>query len=174
MSEHVDLPSHEAVSASVMHGGIDASELHGLVCGYLAAGASLEGPHWPERLQLSLPTDDTLNQLCQASAAGLNDLELGFDLLLPPDEFAVAERARALFAWCRGFLAGFALVPDRPVLSDEAQEAFEDMAEIAAFDPQDDEQDEQALTDVSEFARLAALLIHGDMLLARRRRDRLH
>ncbi len=174
MSEDADLPSYEAVCASVAHGGIDASELHGLICGYLAAGASLEGVHWPERLHVSIAPDHTLDQLCQASATGLSDLELGFQLLLPPDDVAVIERAQALFIWCRGFVAGFALTPATTALSEEAREAFEDLAEIAAFVPQDDEQDEQALLEVSEFARLAALLIHGDVLLASRRRDRLH
>jgi uncharacterized protein YgfB (UPF0149 family) len=174
VSEDAELPDYAAVCASVAHGGIDASDLHGLICGYLASGASLEGAHWPERLQLSIPTDAILNDLCQASAAGLSDLELGFQLLLPPDEVAVIERAQALFNWCRGFVAGFALSPTPAALSEEAREAFEDMAEIAAFVPQDDEQDEQALLEVSEFARLAALLIHGDVLLANRRRDRLH
>lgn len=181
MSRSAGLPSYHEVHASLVRGGAgtDAAELHGLMIGFLSAGGSLSGPDWPDRLHVNMGADvladgDTLDQLRQASALELADPDFGFAPLLPDDDAPVMERADALFSWCRGFLAGFSLVPGRAVLSEDAQEAFQDLSEIAAFVTEDGEQDEQALTEVTEFVRVAALLIRGDVLAEAGHSKRLH
>ena len=60
-----------------------------------------------------------------------------------------------------------------PPLSEEAGEALTDLARLAAASPQDDgdEEDEQALVEIEEFVRVAALLLHGDCVLAARHRQ---
>ncbi len=181
MNPEVGLPPYAEVGASLARvgAGIDAAELHGLVTGFLVAGADLGGKDWPQQLHVdiapdALTRDDTLDRLPAASAAALADPDLSFAPLLPADDAPVAERADALFSWCRGFLAGFSLVPERVPLTEDAQEAFGDLAEIAAFVLQEEEQDESALVDVTEFTRLAVLLIHGDVLASSQRPGSLH
>jgi hypothetical protein len=86
----------------------------------------------------------------------------------------LGERSGALFDWCRGFLGGFGLAAGQaPPLSEEASEALADLAKLAAATPQDDgdEEDEQALAEIEEFVRVAALLLHGDCVLAPRHRQ---
>lgn len=181
MSPDVGLPSHAEVVAGLARvgAGIDASELHGLVVGFLVAGAALAGNDWPQRLHVDIASDaltegEALARLPAASEVALADPELSFAPLLPADDVPVAARADALFSWCRGFLAGFSLVPERAPLTEDAQEAFSDLAEIAAFALQEEEQDEAALVEVTEFTRLAVLLIHGDVLVSNQRPGRLH
>lgn len=171
MKRPAELPSYHEVQTSLVRAGagVDVAELHGLMTGFLAAGGSLAGTDWPERLHVNLGPDvlasgDTLDQLRLAAASALADPNFGFTPLLPDEDVPLAQRAAALFIWCHGFLAGFSLLPDRAPLSEEAQEAFDDLAEIAAFVAEEDEQDEQALTEVTEFVRVAVLLIRGDVL----------
>ena len=78
---------------------------------------------------------------------------------------ASPERADALLAWCRGFLGGFGLSAGaEPDLSDEAAEALNDLAGIAAteLDEDEDDVDEESLTEIEEFVRVAALLLYSD------------
>ncbi len=159
--------------------GIDPSELHGLIAGFIAAAGELAGNNWPELLHVEIPRDaigsgEVLDDLRLASIAGLADPQFGFELLLPDDDEPLLARADALFAWCRGFLAGFVLAPEAAALSEDAEEAFQDLAGIAAFVLDEDDQDEQALAEIVEFARVAALLIHADRARADRPSGRLH
>ena len=57
-----------------------------------------------------------------------------------------------------------------------AAEALGDLAKLAAASPQDegDEDDEEALIEIEEFVRVAALLLHGDCAMATRQRRQLH
>ena len=181
MSAEAGLPSYDEVGASLVRvgAGIDAAELHGLVTGFLVAGAALGGTDWPQRLHVDIAPDalvegEALARLPAASEVALADPDLSFAPLLPSDDAPVTERADALFSWCRGFLAGFSLVPDRIALTEDAQEAFNDLADIAAFVLQEEEQDESALVDVTEFTRLAVLLIYGDVLASSQRPGSLH
>ena len=165
------LPSHDAVTNELaqLQLGVDASELHGSLCGFLAAGGELTRSDWLKRLEIEPDPvdlgDGALDALYLASRAQLGDPDLGFELLLPEDERPLDERAEALLGWCRGFLGGFGLVgrSTRP-LSAEAREALEDLGKIAAsnLSYDDPESDENALVEVGEFVRVATLLLHGD------------
>jgi uncharacterized protein YgfB (UPF0149 family) len=169
-----ELPPHDAVTSELarLQLGADASELHGSLCGFLSAHGDLSRRDWLQRLEvepdpIELPPDGVLDQLYFASRAQLGDPDLGFALLLPDDEQPVDERAEALLGWCRGFLGGFGLAGKRAeALSAEAREALEDLGKIAASQLSYDEPetDETALTEVSEFVRVATLLLHGDGL----------
>ena len=122
----------------------------------------------------AVPSDSVLDRLCQVSAAQLDDRSFGFELLLPAAHAPLSERSGALFDWCRGFLGGFGLAAGHaPPLSEEGSEALADLAKLAAATPQDDgdEEDEDALIEIEEFVRVAALLLHGDCVLAPRHRQ---
>lgn len=155
------------------------AELHGALCGWLAAGgADVAGWLAPVMADPALPvpqSGDALDRLRTVSAAQLGDPSFGFQLLLPDDERA-AQRAEALFAWCRAFLGGFGLaVADKP-LSDEGQEALRDLANLGAaqIDEADDGSDEEALAEIEEYLRMAVLLLHADCAMGEQHRQRLH
>lgn len=174
------LPALADVDAAARQLGlaVDASELHGSLCGWLAGGGT-ESPGWLAGVfsDEALPTiarDSTLEQLGQASAGQLRDRSFSFQLLLPAADAALAVRSGALFDWCRGFLGGFGLAAGAaPGLSEESREALADIAKLAAAVPQDDgdEDDEAALAEIEEFVRVAVLLIHGDCVLALQHRQ---
>lgn len=159
--------------------GMDPAELHGALCGWLAGGGE-PGPAWLRHVLVdaALPlAEGALARLATASAAQFEDRDFGFELLLPPGDATLQQRSGALFDWCRGFLGGFGLVSGKePPLSDEGSEALADLARLAAATPQEDggEEDEEALAEIEEFVRVAAMLLHGDCVLAAKHRQQFH
>ncbi len=163
--------------------GVDAAELHGSLCGYLSGGGpALSRSGWlgamladPDAMKVD--ADSRIDRLFEVTTQQLESPDFGFDLLLPDGERPVAERGEALLSWCRGFLGGFGLAAGaEPPLSDESRDALTDMSRIAASDLsyEDPESDEEALEEVSEFIRVAALLLHSDCVLAPRHRRSLN
>lgn len=160
---------------------VNAPELHGSLCGWLAGGGGA-GPDWLARVMVddALPApaaDSTLDRLRQASVAQLEDGGFGFALLVPDQEAPLAARSGALFDWCRGFVGAFGLAAGAdPPLSEEGREALADLARLAAATAQEDgdEEDEDALIEIEEFVRVAALLLHGDCAMGPRHRGRLN
>lgn len=183
MSSH-ELPAHAEVQRAIdsLQLSVDASELHGALCGLLCGGARVAPGDWLERLALepgngTPPAGGALDRLFQGSVGQLDDPELGFQLLMPADGESVVDRGDALVGWCRGFLGGFGLAAGRsPPLSPEASEALEDLGRIAATDLsyEEPDADEAALEEVAEFVRIAALLLHGDCVHGPRARHKLH
>ncbi|HEV2680813.1 MAG TPA: UPF0149 family protein [Rhodanobacter sp.] len=169
------LVGHDDIDALIMRLrlGTEASELHGSLCGYLAGGGSLRGTSVLAALQLDgeatdpAPDDQALLQrLARQCETELADPELGFEPLLPADDRPLTERADAMVDWCRGFLGGFGLAGTaaHAQLSDEAQEILRDLGTVAAssFDFGDETEDEDALIEVQEFVRVAAMLLHTE------------
>lgn len=180
-SEQPDLPVETEVAAQVssLDLGVDASELHGLLCGHISGGGASSRGDWLGGLLLEGLVDPgtPLDRLHQATAAQLADPDFGFELLLPVEAAPLEARVDALLAWCRGFLGGFGLAAgSSPPLSEESREALDDLGKIAAsrLSHDDSEADEEALAEVAEFVRVAALLLHGDCVLGPARRARLH
>ena len=161
--------------------GVGASELHGALCGWLAGGGA-DSPRWLAQVladdALAAPeAGGALDRLRAASVAQMEDRDFGFELLIPGAEASLVERSGALFDWCRGFLGGFGLAAGQaPALGEDSREALADLARLAAAVPQEegDEEDEQALAEIEEFVRVAALLLHGDCAMAARHRRQLH
>jgi uncharacterized protein YgfB (UPF0149 family) len=167
------------------HFGIGASDLHGSLTGYLCAGGSADARHWLDALELTPDAGEAnaippalLERLYADCAGWLDDPEAGFEPLLPAADAALAARADALVEWCRGFLGGLGLAGagHEGALSDEAQEILGDFAAIAAtrFEYSNTEEDENALTEVIEFIRVGALLLHAELHAAPRAGATLH
>ncbi len=180
MSE-TDLPGWADVAAAAdqLHLASTPAELHGALCGWLAGGGS-DSRSWLALVLADpdVPTPaegDALDRLRVVSVAQLSDADFGFELLLP-DEDDVAERAGAMFAWCRAFLGGFGLSVGEKKLSEEDEEALGDIANLAAarVDDVDPEGDEESLTEIEEYLRMAVLLLHADCALGPQHRQRLH
>lgn len=178
-----ELPSYDEIAlvARQWRLAADPAELHGALCGWLAGGGADEAA-WPARVladdQVPTPTEDSpLDRLRQVSVAQLEDRSFAFELLLPAADMQAVERADALFGWCRGFLGGFGLAAGaKPPLSEEGSEALQDLARLAQASPEggDEEEDEDALSEIEEYVRVAVLLLHGDCVMGPRHRKRLN
>lgn len=180
-----ELPSVDDVFHASQALGLASSpaELHGALCGWLAAGGA-PGNDWLARVLVddALPVlagDSVLARLQEVTLKQLEDRDFGFELLLT-DRLEAEAQMDALFSWARAFLGGFGLGSgaQRPALSEEGAEALDDLAKLAQASSSDFEsggdEDEQALAEIEEFIRVAVLLLHGDCVMAARHRQRLN
>ena len=107
-----------------------------------------------------------LHDLAAHTRAELNGPALGFELFLPSDDRPLRERAMGVHEWTRGFLFGLGLAGvDAGGLAPQTREAFDDLLQVTRMDLDDlddDEANEQALSDVTEFIRVAAMLLYED------------
>jgi uncharacterized protein YgfB (UPF0149 family) len=152
--------------------GVGASDLHGSLTGYLCGHGKAGANGWIDALELDTATDGWQNDeifpaLFRQCVEQLEDTDMGFEPLLPADDMPLTKRAEALVEWCRGFLGGIGLSGAGSTsgpLSDQATEIMRDFATIASsnFDYGDDEEDEDALSEVVEFVRVGVLLLHGE------------
>ena len=155
--------------------GVDPSDLHGSLTGFLCAGGHADSRDWLTALQLE--TDETeavaaanagpLQQLYLECSAWLDDPDLRFEPLLPATDTPVDVRADALVEWCRGFLGGVGLAgaADRSGLSADGAEILRDFGPIAGSHCEyaDSVEDESALSEGSEFIRVGVLLLHSEL-----------
>jgi uncharacterized protein YgfB (UPF0149 family) len=153
---------------------LHASELHGMLTGYLCAvkdasttaqrralfGQWCDG-NLPESIATFLETafSHSLDNLGEYA-----DFE--FNLLLPTDEAPIDERARSIAIWCSGFLSGFGESGRQIDKSDESDvsEALEDLAKVAGMTDEVPEGDENEadLIEIIEFIRISTLLIFAE------------
>jgi uncharacterized protein YgfB (UPF0149 family) len=181
----IEMPDYAEASAELarLQLGVEAAELHGSLCGYLSGGAEVPGrAAWLAQVMSDpelgpVERDSALDRLFVATEALIESADFGFDLLLPDEEAPIGERGDALLGWCRGFLGGFGLAAGRdPPLSEDGADALRDLAKMAASELtyEDPEGDEEALSEVAEFVRVAALLLHGDCVMGPRHRKSLN
>jgi hypothetical protein len=150
------------------------SELHGFLCGQLAAGQSAEGALLTQTLQECLDVQDSfsaeqLEQLRFMQMSSLNALmddALSFYPLLADDDAEITLRLTTLGQWCQNFLSGFATV-EKAISSvpDIVNDALNDMAAISqvGVDEAELEEDEEAAEEdyaqLVEYIRLATMNI---------------
>jgi uncharacterized protein len=180
-----EIPASDEVAeaARALDLGATAPELHGALCGWLAGGGE-DTIAWPARVLAdagvrSPAPGSALDQLRKATVAQLGDGDFSFQLLLGEDDQPLRQRAQALFDWCRSFLGGFGLASGaQPPLSEEGAEALQDLARLAGASvddiDEDEDEDDAALSELEEFVRVAALLLHGDCVLGPRHRRSLN
>lgn len=152
----------------------NAGELHGLLCGFLAAGARFKADDW---LKQAAELMDIAEYRHESSKLALVDMyhgvlsllenaDFGFQLLLPDDDLAIGQRAEALGAWCQGFLTGFGLQGGQTnaSLTEELRETLSDMEQIAQLelDPEENEDSESDLMELHEYVRMAAMMIFSE------------
>ena len=150
------------------------SELHGVLCGRLAAGSRIEEPEWLSMVceHMGLPenaTDDSedlapfMNKAYDQTLSHLKSTDMSFHPLLPDDDYAIEQRLEALVAWVRGFLEGMALSAGEALgqAPDEIRELIEDMVAISqlADDEEASDESEQQLLEITEYIRLGALAV---------------
>ncbi|MFA0809860.1 UPF0149 family protein [Microbulbifer epialgicus] len=153
-------------------GQADPSELHGFICGVLAAGAEPDNERWQRELAEFLdleavPAD--LNrgflQLAVESRKQLGGSDFSFRLVLCDDDDIVA-RTLALGHWCEGFLHGFGIGGAKAKLLPTSEEALKDIGAIAQVDADhvdESEEAEQQLLELQEYVRVAVLNIFTEV-----------
>ncbi|WP_237067607.1 UPF0149 family protein [Microbulbifer guangxiensis] len=149
-------------------GHTSPSELHGFVCGVLAAGARPDRRRWQDELaqlldQDAVPADLSaeFQRIAQESAEQLGDRNFDFQLLLAEDG-GIAERTLSLGQWCQGFLHGFGVGAHRGELPPTSKEALEDLSAVSQVDADtvsEGEEAEHQLLEVQEFVRVAVMNI---------------
>jgi len=166
-NDYRDLDGHLAASEL----GAGAAEAHGILCAMLCGGEPRAAESWiAELLGDTGPSTHecrhSLQDLAARTQAGIADPDLGFTPLLPADSSSLAERAVGLYDWSRGFLFGLGLAGlDASRFSGPAREACDDFTAITHLDLQDlddSEANEQALTELTEFVRVAAMLVYEE------------
>lgn len=152
----------------------DPSEIHGIICGMLAGGMSLDNTEWLNSLadfvNTGEPFDSDLRQLMQdifkQSCEQFSDPSFGLVLCLPDDSAPISERGQSIISWVQGFLLGFGVQQEeKKSCSEEVKEALQDFAEIARMDNEmsEDEESEQALFEVMEYVRISAMLCFSEL-----------
>jgi uncharacterized protein YgfB (UPF0149 family) len=152
------------------------SEAHAIAIGLLSGAVADRDVQWQNAVYAELDPNDALATECRAvlddvyaaAREQMRDEAFGLQLFVPDEGFAGVPCTSALRDWAQGFLYGFGLAGKRAAqrLSVEGREALQDFYEIArlevdAGDPAEDEQ--QALTEIEEYMRVAAMLVYEDM-----------
>ncbi|MEC9385656.1 UPF0149 family protein [Marinobacter nauticus] len=150
------------------------SELHGVLCGRLAAGSRIDEPEWlamvcehmglaDEAVEESDDLAPFMNSAYGKTLKQLQSTDMSFQPLLPDDDYAIEQRLEALVAWVRGFLEGMALAAGASLgqAPDEIRELIEDMVAISQLseDEESDDESEQQLLEITEYVRLGALAV---------------
>jgi uncharacterized protein YgfB (UPF0149 family) len=155
------------------------SEAHGILCGLMCGGDADPESTWLRQLLPESEAGDLLIEEGREALAALARLtreeleasEFGFTLLLPDDSRPLAERALALYDWVRGFLYAWGTLDHAGAdPSAETREILRDFTDVTRMDLDrldEGEQNEEALTEVSEFIRVAAMLMYQERVVAR-------
>jgi uncharacterized protein YgfB (UPF0149 family) len=147
------------------------AEIHGMLCGRLSGGQQLDNKACISAIEELYDLDpnslnDISNELLslyEGSVQKLQDSGLGFNLLLPDDEYELGQRIDSLGQWCQGFLIGLGLsgLSSDTTLSNDTADALRDLAQIAQVDSHefDTEENEVSFFELTEYVRMAALLM---------------
>ena len=155
------------------------SEAQGILCGLICGGDPQPTQTWLQQL-VPVADDAGSDLLASEARAGLaqladrtlDDIEgpaRGFTVLLPDETVPLEERATALYDWVRGFLFALGVLGVRPGnLSGEAQKVLGDFTQLTYLDLNaldEGEENEAALTEITEFVRVAAMLLYEERVL---------
>ncbi|MEE4360565.1 MAG: UPF0149 family protein [Pseudomonadales bacterium] len=149
---------------------ITPGELHGLLCGCICAlGRTPDDDSWLQYLWQHAGEDPgleldhpTLARFRSDAARALYADDFAFQPLLPDEDQALADRLAALGGFCSGFLSGFGLAGGSlEGLEEDAVTALRDLAAITQVEADVDgaEDEEQDFTELTEYVRMAVLLI---------------
>lgn len=163
--------AYQAVNAVVLQCNpqLSAAEAHGVAAGMLCVNGKVLSRYWlDELLGGVVPVTEDGGQLLQGlfeeTRRLLVEEEFEFDLLLPADDEVLDDRVAALKNWCVGFLYGVGTVNVNAVNSAQIREVLQDIAEITKLDStaSDDEENEQAYTEITEYLRAAVLVLRDE------------
>lgn len=156
---------------------ISAAEFHGMTCGSLVGGAVVQGGSWQQQVfdflglapdtEAAAPVQRVL-ALAGQVAEELRREDFGFELLLPPEDSPLQERATELANWCQGFLTGLALAGQDQGrwsrMPEDLAEGLADLASIAQLKVEDGD-DEADYIELFEYVRVVVLNAYAELLL---------
>jgi len=154
-----------------------AAEAHGALCGMLCARGTVELSAWMDHVLGEQQNGEGLQELARqlaqlhsATLEQLNDAVTDFHLLLPDDDDSLEQRVAALASWCQGYIYGLAAggVSRETELPEDSRELLVDFVEIsrAGMDDnlsEDQEADEVAFFEISEYVRTGVLLVNEEL-----------
>lgn len=164
--------SYQSIEDVLLSNGatIHTAEAHGMLAGMLCLDDRMGHEQWLDavfgKAKAALHRDERalMFELCEATRRLLSEMDFSFELFLPDDDTALAERALALSEWCRGFLSGLNYEAGGRVWPSDCDEVLRDLRAVCELDPEAaGEDDENAYAEISEFVRVAAQLIHGEL-----------
>lgn len=172
------LPKYEdfVESIDVLSTNLSASGLHGMMCGYICAGANTQGEASIRALLNNKKDEPSRNAILSLfsvysiSQQQISTFDFEFEMLLPDDNESLIERAQAFSEWCEGFTQGLSTagIDAEQFYEEEAQEALQHLFEFAELDCNNldiEEEDENALMEISEYARMAVIRLHNDLVM---------
>lgn len=155
------------------------AEAHGIAVGLGGGVVADPQAQWHAVVYADLDPNDALaaearnllDELFDAAQQQLQDESFGLQLFLPDEAHEQADAlplSAALRDWARGYLYGVGLSGSglEQSLSAEGREALQDLYEISHLDVDDEplsEEDQQAATELEEYMRVAAMLIHEEL-----------
>jgi uncharacterized protein len=151
------------------------AELHGYICGLICGGGHTEDKMGFE-VALNMLADEgyasksakeVVARLMIISFQQLQDVDCGFQLLLPEDNETLLLRTEALVGWCQNFLSGLgvASVDQQIFKNPEFSETLRDISEITKLkhDKKTPEEEAEAFyMELVEYVRMATLLIYTE------------
>jgi len=151
-----------------------AAEAYGILCAMLCAGRPRAEESWIADLLAGVDEASSSAQECRRTLQDvanrtreeIRGSEIAFSPLLLDESLPLAERALGLYDFSRGFLYGLGLAgAETDRLSDQAREVIDDFSSITRLDLdglEDSEDNEQALMELTEFVRVATLLVYEE------------
>ena len=174
-----DFPENSLYSSvesalGLMDSDIGPAECHGMLCGMLCGTTTFDPASWlghatgyhDDAAIVDLGPGHALSELLRETVNGFESEDFSLRILVPDDDEAIAVRAAALGAWCRGFLSGFGLVaqPSDAELSDDAAGFLRDLQQIGRIDETaENADDESSFMELCEYTRMGALLLREEM-----------
>ena len=161
---------HDAMRRSGL--SFTPTEAHAIAVGIFSGRVVDPAAQWQAAVYADFDPNDALASECRSqldavyevAQAQAEDSEFGLQLFMPPaGDYPMV---RALRDWAQGFLYGYGLGGEAAsqCLSADGREALQDFYEIAQLDvgETEDNEDGDALMQVEEYMRVAAMLIYED------------
>ncbi|MBK1721430.1 hypothetical protein CKO23_04065 [Thiocystis violacea] len=150
------------------------AEAQGMLYGFLCGGGGDPISVWLDQVLPMVDANedslrearDALRSYAAPLAQALRGQDANIQVFQPNEPASLLQRATAVYDWVRGFLyaMGVLKISERD-LSAEGVEVYRDFAALTRMDLDDleeTEDNEQALMEVTEFVRVAALLIDAE------------
>ena len=150
------------------------ANIHGRLCGYLAAGMDLTDVAWLTLLTRELGMvgeveGEIAALLLQAGEAANRQLALGdfsFRLLLPDDDAPLAERSWEIGQWCAGYIDALRAHAEQQIATatEGVAEVLEDLEQIAGIsdEAEESEESEGDLLELAEYVRVAVIDLYEE------------
>ncbi|NVJ67860.1 MAG: UPF0149 family protein [Gammaproteobacteria bacterium] len=148
---------------------LTASQLAGMLHGLVGHGFVPEQNRWQQQLADFLNSGDPIDQAAIAELEQLlaftqKDYQVdsfSIDLIVPEDDYPLAQRLAGLADWAQGFMTGYGLIKQQNKLEGDAEEAMQDLSQIAQLDTDTEENEEleEAYMTLCEHIKMSAQII---------------